>query len=213
MVTTAPGVDLGAPGVSHTALASGAGGGGFAAGAQSFGKFLAIGGAITTAVGAFYGVEAQRYNLRGRALDFRFAASTALTNARVAEREASDLILAARSAGAITGLRFGQAKAAARTRTAAGGVVAGVGSAAEVEASIEFAKDIDLLTIERGAVRTAGAARMRAEDLRSQAALARAAAIGAHEFSSTLSPGLAGLTSLIGGASQVSAAFLEQTRV
>lgn len=206
MVTTAPGVDP-----SSVNLGGGAGGGGFASGLQGFGNALAIGGTVLTAVGAFYGVEAQRYNLRGRALDQEFAATTAITNARVAEREASDILLAARGAGAISALRFGQAKAATRARTAASGIVAGVGSAAEVEASVELAKQIDALTIERSGVRAAGAARMRAVDLRSRAGLARAAAISSQEFSSTLSPGLAALTSAIGGASQVSAAFLNQT--
>lgn len=167
-------------------------------------------GAAVSAIGAFYGTQAQRYTLRSNALSLQFQASTAGLNAQLAEQEANVILQAGKQEKAFATLRFGQLKATSRATQAAAGVQAGVGSAGEVQASIELAKDIDALTIERNAVRAAGQARLRAVDFRNQASLARVSAANARRFSSTLSPGLAALTSLIGGSSQVASAFLSR---
>lgn len=175
-----------------------------------FGDAMAIGGMALTAVGAFYAADATKYSLRSRALDLQFASTQAALSARVAERDASDLLEAGRQQGAFTALRYEQTKSSQRTRTAAAGLVAGVGSAAEEAASIELARDIDLLTIEENAMRASAQARMRGVNLRNRAAIARADAISAHEMSTTVNPYLAAATSLIGGASQVGSSFLNR---
>jgi hypothetical protein len=184
------------------------GGGGGGGGLEDFGQVTAVAGALLSSIGAFYGVQSQRYQLRSRSLSLLFQASTAGLNAQVAEIDAAAILEAGKFEKGLSTLRFGQIKATSATQQAAAGVQAGVGSAGEVQASIELAKDIDSLTIERNAVRAAGAARLRAVNFRNQAALARVSAANVRRFSSTLSPGLAGLTSLIGGSSQVASSFL-----
>jgi hypothetical protein len=179
---------------------------------QTFGIVLGIGGALTSAVGAYYSVLGQRYQLRSQALSRDFEASIAGFNARAAERDAQALIQAGQQRKGLSTLRFGQLKAASRTRTAAAGVQAGVGSAAEVQASIEAVKEIDSLTIELNAVRAAGAARTRAVDFRNRALFARVSAANARRSAGALSPGLAAATSLLGGAGRVSSQFLDQER-
>lgn len=188
-----------------------AAGGGSLLGLQSlrnFAEVSAVGGALLSSVGAYYSAEANRYNLRSRALDADFAATIAGSNARAAELDAEAQLIAGQQQKGLVTLRFGQTKAAVRTRTAAAVLELGVGSAAEVAASIEAAKEIDAMTIEMNAVRAAGASRRRAVDFRNQAALARVSAANLRDSASSINPGLAAATSLISSAGPVSASLL-----
>lgn len=192
------------PGPSNPNL--GGGGGGL----ELSGQITAISGALVSSIGAFYAVDAQKYNLRSEALNLAFQGSIAGINAQIAEQDANALLRAGQQEKALSTLRFGQVKAASRAVQGASGLQAGVGSAGEIQASIELAKDLDSMTIESNALRAAGAARLQAVNLRNRAMLARVSAASARRFSSTLSPGLAALTSLIGGAGQVTSSFLSR---
>jgi hypothetical protein len=197
-------------------LASGGGGAGNAGGIDtlsglaSFGLIMGAVGTLTSSIGAYYSTLAQRYQLRSQALDLEFQGSIANINARAAERDAHIALEAGRHEKAASTLRYGQAKESVRAQTAAAGVQAGVGSAAEVQASIELAKQTDSLTIERNAFRAAGASRARAVDFRNQALLSRVSAGNLRRFAKTMKPGLSALTSFIGGAGQVSSSYLYQ---
>lgn len=160
-------------------------------------------GAITSSVGAYYGAIAQRYQLKSQAQDLDFQATMAGINARAAEMDASVALEAGRSEKGRRTLQYGQVKAGARTGQAAAGVQAGVGSAGEVLASIEAAKEIDSLTIDRNALRAARGFKSQAVDLRNRSSLARMSAGNARQFAGSISPGLSALTSLLGGAGRV----------
>lgn len=178
--------------------------------ASPIGLALGAAGAAMSAIGAYQAVQAQQFQLGSQASNLDFQGTMADFNARLAERDAHDAIEAGRHQKGLSTLRFGQIKSSSRTRLAASGVQAGVGSAAEVQTSIEAAKEIDSLTIERSAVRAAGSARLRAVDSRNRASFARVSAGNLRRQAGALSPGLAALTSLIGGAGQVTSSFLFQ---
>ena len=65
----------------------------------------------------------------------------------------------------------GQAQASQRARQAGAGIQAGVGSAAETMASMEYTKQVDTYTINSNRVRAAQAARMQAASYRAQGLL------------------------------------------
>ena len=203
---------LAATGGRHAAAAGSSGGisASAAGGISQASMILAAFGAVNSAIGSYYSALGQRYELRSQASSLDFEGSMADLNARLAERDASALLEAGKHEKALSTLRFGQVKEASRTRMAAGGVELGVGSAAEVQTSIEAAKEIDSLTIERNALRAAGASRMQAVNLRNQAQLARVSAANLRRTAGTISPALSAFTSLIGGAGQVSSAYLSR---
>ena len=182
------------------------------AGLQTFGTVLGISGALLSAIGSYRAAESQRYQLESQALELELQGSLANLNARAAEQDAEAILEAGAREKGRTTLRFGQVKGAARARAAAAGIQAGVGSAAEVQVSIEAAKEIDSLTIERNAVRAAGAARLRGVNLRSQALLSRVGVQNLRRGARSLSPGLAAATSLTGSAATVTGQILQQNR-
>jgi hypothetical protein len=179
-------------------------------GLATFGLVLGVAGALSQTIGAYYSTVSQRYQLRSQALDLELAGSIADLNARAAEQDAAAIARAGQQQKGLATLRYGQAKAESRTRTAAAGLQAGVGSAAEVQASIELAKELDAFVIEENALRAAGNARRRAVDERNRALLARTQASSLRRIGKSLSPTLSSISSLIGGAGQVSQALLFQ---
>ena len=197
-------------------LGSGGGGGGGGAstsGLQGLSQAslgLGVVGAMLSSIGSYYSVLSQRYQVRSQALDLEFQGTMSDLSARSAELDANALLEAGAQEKGLSTLRYGQAKAESRTRTAAAGLQAGVGSAAEVQASIEAAKQLDSLTIERNTFRAIGSARSAAVNFRNRALISRVSAHNLRQFAGSVSPFLAGATSLIGGAGQVTSSFLAQ---
>lgn len=199
MATTAPG---------PTSIGGSAGS---AAGLGPFGLILGAAGAVMGSIGSYYSAFSERYQLESEALNKDFEASIAGVNAASAELDAQAALQVGKSEKSRLTLGYGQTKATSRVRQAAGGLQAGVGSSAEVQSSTEVAKELDALTVERGALRAAGASRTRAVGFRNQAALARVSAQNLRGTAGSINPYVSALTSLIGGAGQVSSRFLAQT--
>lgn len=169
-----------------------------AGGIAGFGAIMQGAGAISSAIGAFYAARAQRYTARSARLNLEFQGTIADINARAAEQDAQFLIESGQLEKLKSTLQFGAAKATARTRRAASGLQAGVGSAAEVQASIEAVKEIDSLTIDKNSLRAAGAARTRAVNFRNVALMSRVSALNVADSARSLRPGMAAFTSLLG---------------
>lgn len=150
---------------------------------------LQLGGAISSIAGSFYSAQAQRDNLR-------FQADMASINARIAEQSAQSALDAGnRQVGALT-LKAGQLKSGQRAAMAANGVDLGQGSAAEVLASTDLMKEIDVNTLTANAVRSAWGYRTQGVNYQNQALLARSAA-------SSISPMASAATSLLSSAGSV----------
>jgi len=183
---------FGAPGAS----------GGFS-GLGPAGTMLSIAGMFMGVIGSFYSAKAQQYQLKSQALSMDFEASMANLNARSAELDAQHILESGQQELGLATLRAGQAKAAQAASLAARGVQAGVGTAAELQATTELAKQLDVLTINSNAVRAAEASRTRGIDFQNRALLAGVSARNLRGAARSVRPWMSGFSSLLGGASGV----------
>lgn len=135
------------------------------------GPILQVAGMATGAIGSYYNAKIQqtqllaqgdnlRYQSQSQAMALQFQKEMMALNAELAEADAQQIMLAGeREAGKVS-RAYGRAKNSNRASMAARGIQLGEGSAAEVDASIELAKQVDMLTINANRVRAAEAARM-----------------------------------------------------
>lgn len=149
--------------------------------------------AVTSAVGSYYGARSQQISARG-------AADIADINAGQSELAAQQELARGNAEVAAVTRRAGQVKSAQRAALAANGVDLGVGSAAETLTSTDIQKEEDINTITANAVRAAWGQRMQATNFTNEALTKRAGA-------DSISPGMAGFTSLLGGATQVASSW------
>lgn len=152
-----------------------------------------VGGAATSAVGGYYAARSQKSALKHQA-------SMAQINARIAELGAESAMEQGKQQVAALTMQAGQLKGKQRAALAANGVDLGQGSAAELQASTEIMKQIDMATARGNALRTAWGHRMQATNMRGEAAMAKASA-------GTINPFATGATSLLGGASSVASSW------
>lgn len=171
--------------------AAGGDSGAFGEALQTSGLILGVGGLFTSAIGAFFAADAQKYQLESQALTFDHRSKISAINARRAELDAHNILKAGRQRRALASLRHGQQKATARARQGSRGIQAGVGSAGEELASFELAKELDLLTIDANTFRAVTAARRGIVDAESAALLGSASAANLRRSASTISPGQA----------------------
>ncbi len=157
---------------------------------------MAQAGLITQLAGAGSSMMGSYYSAKNQAANLNFQANIAGINARIAESAAqSELQKGQRQIGALT-LQAGQLKARQRATLAANGVDLGYGSAAEIQASTDLMKEIDMDTIQANAVRSAWGYRTEKANYQAQAIMAGAAAKGIRPVESAVS-------SLLGGAGSV----------
>jgi hypothetical protein len=138
----------------------------------TLGGILLGAGALASTVGSFFAVRSAQSAQKSQALSMEFEASMAALNARRAEQSAQDAMKAGGAAIARRTLAAGQEAGSAAATMAGRGIASGVGSAAEVQASIALAKEIDTMSITANAVREANAARTGAVNYRTRASLA-----------------------------------------
>lgn len=188
------------------------GGGGSLSGLESGGNVLAVAGLVTQAIGSFYSAKSQQFQLESDALSLDFQQSISNLNARASERDAAAILEAGRQRKALVTLRFGQIRGQQRASTAARGIAGGVGSAAEVAASTELAKDLDAFTIDANAFRQASAARLQAVNQRNRAELLGVSARNLRRSAGAIIPGLSAATTLLGGAGGVASGIAQRSR-
>lgn len=150
-------------------------------------------GAAASAVGSYFGASAQKLSLRG-------AAEIASINAQQSELSAQQELARGQSAAGAASARAGQVKSAQRVAMAANGIDLGVGSAAEVLTSTDMAKEEDLATIQANAVRAAWGQRTQATNQKNDALAKNATA-------DSISPLMAGGTSLLGSATSIASSW------
>lgn len=136
------------------------------------GTVVSIAGSAAAAVGALYAVRSNQNAAKSQALSLEFEASMSALNARAAEREAQSIERGGeREAGAVQ-LQAAATKSSARAGAAARGVLVGAGSAGEIQASIDFVKEADVMAIGVNAARAAAAARTQGVNASNSALLA-----------------------------------------
>lgn len=161
------------------------------------GTILAVGGGITSALGAFVGASEARAQSDSAALAFEFESRLSGQAARSAELEAQGVLAASKmDIGRLT-LAFGQQRAERRAETGASGIRLGRGSSARVAASEELRARIDEATIRENAAYTAGAARGEAARRYGESLLAAVSARNARRSAKLNDPFIAAATSIL----------------
>lgn len=185
-----------------------------------------VGGSVTSGIGSYNSATVQQANLRGQSAVLAANADTSNVNAKLADLNAQADETGAQSAlsqgnqqvAALT-LRAGQLKSAQRANLAANGVDLGVGSAAEIQASSEIMKDIDVSTIRANAARTAWGyrvqglnAKMQGLNATMQAGNQRLASLVGNTAAGAISPlGSAG-ASFLGSAGSVAQSWYQYSK-
>lgn len=180
---------------------------------KTVGPILAVAGMATSAIGAYYAAKTQQYQLNSQALTMDFQKSMSELNAKNAEFTAQTILESGqRQIGAVT-MRAGNVKGAARASMAARGIQAGVGSAADVIATTDLIKEVDVNTINARSVQAAEAQRMQAVNAQNQAMMSGVSAENARMGASTINPFMSTTSSLLGGASSVATAYYSDKRM
>lgn len=180
---------------------------------QTVGPILAIAGMASSAIGAYYSAKTQQYQLTSQAMTMDYQKSMSELNAKNAEFTAQTILESGqRQIGGIT-MRAGNVKGAARASMAARGIQAGVGSAADVIATTDLMKEVDVNTINARSVQAAEAQRMQAVNLQNQAMMSGVSADNARMSASTINPLLSTSGSLLGSASAVATAYYSDKRM
>lgn len=192
-----------------------AGSGGMTAGEtlMTGGMIMSAFGAVNSAIGSYYAAESQKNQLKMQAQNQRFAAQMSAINARQSEFAAQQATLAGqRQIGRYT-MEAGQRKASARTAMAARGIQAGVGSAAEVMASMDLMKEVDRLTMDTNIVRQAEALRAQQTNYMTQAVMQGTSANNILATANTISPFSATFSSMLGSAASIGGTWAQQLRM
>lgn len=192
-----------------TALSSGTNGGSSAQSQvdalKKYGLFSAVMGGISQAFGAYYAAKSAQYQMKSQASAYNFQADMAKFNASAAEADARSVMEAGKTEVARYTMQAGQAKASAKTAMGSRGIALGVGSARDVEASMDLVKDMDVLTINSNAVRAANARRMQGANYQTAAAMYGVSGQNAMLSANSISPFMSMGTSLLNSASMFAA--------
>ena len=132
---------------------------------------LQTAGAVSGAIGGFYGSKMSKRQLA-------FEADMSRINGRIAELGAYSALDNGQKQIASLTLQAGQLKSRQRASMAANGIDLGEGSAAEIQASTELMKQIDMHTLETNAVRSAWGYRIESSNLQSAALMKDGSAAG-----------------------------------
>jgi hypothetical protein len=170
---------------------------------RNLGLLTAVLGGINSTIGTYYAAKTQQYQERSEASSFAFQSDIAAINKSRAELTAESIQESGKSQVANYTIRAGQDKAAATATMAAHGIALGFGSAAEVSASQDIEKDLNVLAINSNATRQAWAARQRGTDYENEALLDRTSSVNARRSADSINPTASAFTTLLGSASQI----------
>lgn len=156
-------------------------------------------GMVSGAITAYGSSKAQRSSLQ-------FQAEMGEINARMSELSAKQALLAGERDEQKVRMATGQVKAGQRVALAANGIDMTSPTAQAQLATTDVLGEIDAITVQENAIRSAWGYRTQAVNARTEAAVARGAADG-------INPGAAAATSLLGGAGQVAGSWYQMNRV
>lgn len=170
---------------------------------QNVGVVTAVLGGISSAIGSFYAAQSAQYQEKAQASSFAFQSDMAAINASRAEMTAESIEESGKSQVANYTMRAGQEKAGAVATMAARGIALGVGSTAEVAASMDVEKDLNVMAINSNTTRQAWGAREQSTNYKNQSLLDRTSSMNATRSANSISPGGNAITTLLGSATQI----------
>lgn len=162
-------------------------------GAQGFGAGMSF-------VGSIFGAQSEKAQLQSQA-------RIAELNAKVSDANARQIVRAGTIEESRVKMAGSQAKSSQRTQMTSSGIdIAGSNTALARLTGTDVITEVDANTVRANALRAAWGQRIESQNLRNQARSARATA-------SSISPGLAGLTSLINSAGSVASSWYSLNKV
>ncbi|MDR3798420.1 MAG: hypothetical protein P4K93_09720 [Terracidiphilus sp.] len=171
--------------------------------AQNFSLVASVVSGVGAAIGSYYAAKSAQNELKSQASNFTFQSNMAAINASREERTAQSIEEAGKSQIASFTMQAGQQKAGATASMAARGIALGVGSAAEVSASMDIEKELNVIAINSNTVRQAWAAREQGTNYQNESLLDRTSAVNANRSAASISPVGGVVNSLLGSATQV----------
>jgi hypothetical protein len=168
-------------------------------------------GLIFGATNAYFGVEAQKGQLKQQASSFDPQSSMASINAQRAESDAAAAIEAGDTARMGLTLQQGQERASLIAGQAASGTTAG-GSNAEVRASQRLLQRLDAMTLDSNTLRAVNAARTQKVNAQNESLLAGVSAQNLRGTAGSLNPWLAAGSSALSGVGSLSAQWVYRER-
>lgn len=171
--------------------------------AKNLGLLTSILGGVNSAIGTFYAAKTAQYEEKSQASSLAFQSDLAAINSSRAEMTAESIEEAGKSQIASYTMRAGQEKSAATASMAARGIALGAGSAADVSASMDIEKDLNVLAINSNSTRQAWAAREEGTNYANQSLLDRTSAANALRSANSISPVGLTVNSLLGTATRI----------
>lgn len=171
--------------------------------ARNTGLMMSVLGGINSAIGSFYAAQTQQYQERSQASSLTFQSDMASLNASRAETTAQSIQEAGKNQIASYTTAAGEQKAGATASMAARGIALGVGSAADVSASQDVQKSLNMLAINSNTTRQAWAARQQGTNYSNQALIDRTSAVNFNRSASSISPMGSAMNSLLRSATKV----------
>jgi hypothetical protein len=170
---------------------------------KNIGLVTQVLGGINSAIGTFYAAKTAQYQEKSQASTDAFQSDMAAINSSRAEITAESIEEAGKSQIANYTMQAGQQKAAATASMAARGIALGVGSAADVSASMDVEKDLNVLAINSNSTRQAWAARQQGTNYANESLIDRTSAVNANRSAGSISPVGSTVNSLLGSATQL----------
>src|ERR1700733_9385934 len=155
---------------------------------RNAGMLMTIMGGVNSAIGGYFAAQSQQYQDKSQALNLGYQADIAAINSRSAEYSAESTLEASKSQIANMTMQAGQQTASTTATMAAHGIRLGVGSAADITASQNIVKDVNMYTIDANATRAAAPDRTQATNYSNQSLMDRVSAANATRSASSISP-------------------------
>lgn len=170
---------------------------------KNLGLLTSVLGGVNSAIGSYYAAKSTQYQEKSQASSFAFQSDMAAINSSREEMTAESIEEAGKNQIANYTMQAGEQKAGATASMAARGIALGVGSAADVSASMDIEKDLNVMAINSNTTRQAWAARQQGTNYANESLLDRTSSVNALRSAGTVSPIGGTVNSLLGSASQI----------
>lgn len=174
---------------------------------KAFGQNVALGGVAVSAISTYFDVATKKVRLKGAAKEKLFEGTVADMQARDYENQAYLEIEQGNAQISLLSQASAHEQSAYVVETVKRGVAFNSGSAAEVKASMELAKQMDVRTIKTNSMRKSNARMMASVNARNTARFARVSARNLDSQANHMNPWLASLSSAAGAAGQAASLY------
>tara|TARA_R100001510_G_C7656944_1_gene217756 strand:- start:12154 stop:12765 length:612 start_codon:yes stop_codon:yes gene_type:complete len=175
-----------------------------------FSMAMTIGGGLTSAIGAYYGVVNAQNQLKSQALSLKFAGQTAELNANLTEQQIAKVREASETQIGLSNMRYAEDIANARLSAAGRNVKVNQGSAAEKQRALRLMKEIDAMRIRVNAAGQMASLEIGAADQRANSLLNQVSAGNVAKTAKSMSPGSAFMSTAVGSAGRVAGMYYER---